>query len=123
MVSTAMKRVGLLLLALALWAGPARAQGVGGQVISCNQWAQASVAAGTTRMVVGVVGKVINICGFVFSSTGAATGQLVYGTGANCASNQVVATPVWNITGSQPTGMLAGNATFAVPQLFNPTTP
>jgi len=114
------------LLILLMWAGsalsPARAQGVGGQPIVCNQWAQASVAAGTTKLVTGAVGKIINICGFVFSSSGAATGQLVYGTGANCGSNQTVITPVWNITGSQPTGMLNGNATYAVPQLFNPTT-
>lgn len=110
-----------LLLLLLLGIAPAQAQGIGGQPLYCNQWAQAAVAVGTTQLVAGVPAtpntpaKIISVCGFVFSSTSAATGQIVAGTGSNCATNQTNVSAVWNITGAQPTGLLNGNATVALP--------
>lgn len=111
-----MRKLWLGLLLVFLGIAPAQAQGIGGQPLLCNQWAQASVAAGTSQMIAGVSGKVISICGFVFSSTGTATGQLVTGTGVNCATNQVALSAVWNVSANAPTGMTGGTATASVPQ-------
>lgn len=120
-------RIIIALLAL-LWAGSALGQGAGSQQVTCGQWAQAAVAAGTTQLIAGVPavtnsagqitqqGKTISICGFVFSSTGTATGQLVTGTGANCGTGQVAVSSVWNVSANSPTGMSNSIATVSLPQ-------
>lgn len=90
----------LLSLFLLCAAMPAAAQGL----IPCTQWSfihdagatpatQFATAAGTTRQ--------IGICGYMLVASGnAATFQLVYGTGTNCANGQTPLSPIIAISNS-----------------------
>jgi hypothetical protein len=98
-------------LLILLWAGLANAQ-----VPICNQWAFASVAPSTQLVVAGQAGKVISICGVVFSSAGAGTGQIVAGTGGTCATSQSTISMIWNIAANSPTGVSNSTPTVAIPQ-------
>lgn len=90
-----MKKLGLALL-LAIWAlAPAQAQVVGPAPIVCNSTFQVSQAAtALTEIVAGVAGKQISVCGWALNTgAAAATAQLRYGTGTDCATGTVSLTP------------------------------
>lgn len=65
----------------------AQAQGIGAQPIVCNKvFASATLGTGTTQLVAGATGQLIDVCGFVFEGIAAGTVQLVFGTGASCTT-------------------------------------
>jgi len=65
----------------------AQAQGLGAQPIVCNKVvASATLGAGTTQLVAGQPGQLIDVCGYVFEGIAAGTVQLVVGTGSSCTS-------------------------------------
>ncbi len=78
----------VLALLFALWLAPAHAQPVaGGQPIICDRVAATvALAAGTTQVVAGTTGQVINYCGVAWDENANGTVQLVFGTGATCTS-------------------------------------
>lgn len=82
-----------LLLSLCLLSA-AQAQGLGAQPIICNRVVSSpTLTGGTTQLVPGSSGQLIDICGYVFEGLAAGTVQLVFGTGASCT------TPT-NVTGN-----------------------
>lgn len=88
----------LALAAALFWAllGSAAAQS-GGQPVVCTQTFQVSQGAvALTKIVSGVAGKTITICGYV-GNAGAAAGtfQLQYGTGTNCGTSTTALTPAF----------------------------
>ena len=83
----------LPLLALLLAPTTAAAQGP----IPCNQWNFIHDAGATpmTQFVMGDPLRRIGICGYTLIASGnAATFQLAYGTGTNCATGQTPLSPV-----------------------------
>src|SRR5262245_8506605 len=105
-----MKKLALSFLALSLLGGVAQAQIVGGQAVVCNQTFQVSQAAvALTKVISGVAGKTINICGFTIAA-GAATGtfSLSYGTGTNCGTGTTTVIPIISLA-------INGNVTDHVP--------
>jgi hypothetical protein len=81
-----------LLLALAS-AVPAASQP---SPFGCNKTFQVSQAAvALTKVISGVVGQSIGICGYTFAA-GAATGtaSISYGTGTNCGTGTVTVVPI-----------------------------
>ena len=123
------------LLVLLFWAGPAFSQGTGGVPITCNQWAQATVASTTSTLVAGVPAvfqpsppaaapntvvivqpKTISVCGIVFSATATTTAQVSTSTLANaCASGLTNLSGVFNVGANSPTGVWAAGSSLAVP--------
>jgi len=113
----------LLALAAALLTihcGSAVAQ-TGGQAVICTNTFQVSQGAvALTKIVSGVSGKTINVCGYV-GNAGAAAGtfQLQYGTGTNCGTSTTALTPAYSLAIN---GVLvdhgAGNANISLPQLI-----
>ena len=98
---------GLALAALISWIlPPAKAQlGPPNQILCNNTPVQpiADVATGTTvKSVSEVTGKVVYICGWHVTGTAASTFKLSYGTGANCATRNVVLTPTFNVSTTAP---------------------
>lgn len=86
------------LLAFAL-SSPVMAQGVSpSQMFGCNQSAQYDAStSGNTRLVIGVAGKQIYVCGFNFFSNGTVNPSLVYGTGGTCGSGTGSVTPAFEL--------------------------
>jgi hypothetical protein len=86
-----------LLLAMA---SPAMAQGVSpNQMFGCNQskFYDASTS-GATKLVAGVAGKGIYVCGWNFLAGGTVNVSLVYGTGTNCGTGTTAITPAFQFT-------------------------
>lgn len=89
-----MKKLLLALLLALASAVPAASQPVGG--ITCNKFFAVSQGATVlTKIISGVAGQNISVCGFVYNS-GAATSTvgLSYGTGTNCGTGTTVWLPV-----------------------------
>lgn len=95
-----MRKLPLLLVgALVALASPTQAQVVGGQQIVCNQTFQVSQGAvALTKIISGIAGRTISICGWA-ASAGAAAGtfSISYGTGTNCATGTVTVVPIMNL--------------------------
>ena len=75
-----------------------------GQPILCVTAATLAVGPSTiTRIITGVSGKSINICGWHITNTGA-TGTFSFsiGTGTNCGTNTSVVVPAQNVTSTAP---------------------
>lgn len=88
----------LALSLLALLLGPAVAQD-GAQPILCDSVAIGqSLAAGTTQLIAGVPGRVINYCGFKYDLNANGTVQLVWGTGATCTSPTNITANITTLT-------------------------
>jgi hypothetical protein len=117
-----MKKLSLgLALGLALFAGPSALSQpaiVGpSNAILCNNAAILAVGStGLTKIITGVAGKAIFICGWHITNTGA-TGTLAIsiGTGANCGSNTVAVVPAINVTSSAPSSDHIDYATIQTP--------
>ena len=110
----------LLALALALLPSLAWGQGAGGQQITCGKTAQGSSGAATTLIVPAVTpnpapypGQIIALCGWDVTSTGAATVQLVYGTGATCGTGTVAITAAHNFGANS--GISSTNRGYSTP--------
>lgn len=89
-----------LFLALFL-SGQALAQGgtVGAQPILCDKVGfGAGLNAGTTQIIVGATGQVINVCGFMFDLNANGTVQLIFGTGSGCTSSTSVTNNITTLT-------------------------
>jgi hypothetical protein len=97
----------LLALALSALIPGAQAQGpiVGpGNIILCISAVQMAVGPSTiTRIIQGVAGKGINICGWHITNTGA-TGTFSFsiGTGTNCGTNTALIVPPMSISNTAP---------------------
>ncbi len=94
-----MKKLGLALL---IWLGlfaSALAQQTDRPPIYCTQEFQVNQGAtGLTKIVSGVSGKSIGVCGYTLSGGAAvSTFSMSYGTGTNCGSNAVVMVPLINV--------------------------
>lgn len=101
----------LLALGLLLFCGGAMAQPVNqpSAVTSCNAVAQYSAAAAALlRVVTGVAGRTIYICGYTIHGGGATNVGLSTGTGTNCATGTAALTPQYvlasgtDVTDSSP---------------------
>src|SRR5262245_10559893 len=94
-----MKKLALSILALSLLGGVAQAQPAGGQQIICNKTFQVNQGAvALTKIISGVSGTTINICGWSASAGAAAsTFGLSYGTGTNCGTGTVTLVPTINL--------------------------
>jgi hypothetical protein len=86
-----------LLFLLLCFPFPAKGQVVGGQPLICTKTFQVSQGAvALTRIVTGVSGQVISICGWdVNAGAAAGTWQLESGTGTNCGTGTTVITPAY----------------------------
>ncbi len=82
-----MRKLCAALLLYLTFASAAQAQGLGAQPIVCNKVAvSATLTVGTTQLVAGQTGQLIDICGYIFEGLAAGTVQLVFGTGSTCTS-------------------------------------
>jgi hypothetical protein len=101
---SAMRRLIFGLLAvfgvLLLTVPSASAQGVSpSQMFGCNQSAQYDAStSGDTKLVTGVAGKQIYVCGYVFWSNSTANVKLEYGTGGTCGTGTHAITPAIEFT-------------------------
>jgi len=105
-----MRKLLLALLLVLASAVPAAAQPPGG--IVCNKFFAVSQAAVVlTKIISGVAGQNISLCGFVYNS-GAATSTvgLSYGTGTNCGTGTTVFVPVVSLPIN---GLLVDKGDFA----------
>lgn len=89
-----MRKLALSLLALLCLSVAAHAQG--GQPIICNKFFQVSQGAvALTKVVSGVAGSSISLCGWAANAgAAAATFSLSYGTGTNCGTGTTTIVPV-----------------------------
>ena len=97
-----MKKLWLLLL---LACGPAFGQVIGPpNQVQCNQFVGfATGSTGPTRLLSGVLGKNIFICGWHITNTGSSgTWALVSGTGTNCGSTTTTLIQPQSITSNAP---------------------
>lgn len=101
-----MRKLGLvlsLLAALSLclpWAST-HAENVVGPPnnIFCNRNGNTAIlTVGTTQVVAGSTGQVINVCGYVIAGAGTGTVQLEFGTGASCTSPTLLTAIISTIT-------------------------
>lgn len=104
-----------LLLALALVlasAVPAASQPGSAQPTICNKvFVVSQGATAITRIITGVAGQNISICGFVYNSGAAAsTGTLSYGTGTNCGTGTTTLIPTISLPIN---GLLVDKGDFA----------
>jgi hypothetical protein len=97
---------GLLLLP---WGALAQPVNQPNATVSCNAVAQYSAAAAALlRVVTGVAGKTIYICGYTIHGGGATNVGLSTGTGTNCATGTAALTPQYvlasgtDVTDSSP---------------------
>ena len=91
-----MKKLALSLLALLCLSVAAQAQPIGGQQIICSKTFQVNQGAvALTKIISGIAGQNISICGFV-ADAGAASGafSISYGTGTNCGTGTTTVIPV-----------------------------
>lgn len=116
-----MKRLGLVLsilaaLGLGPWA-PLLAQVGPPNTIQCNQ--VAALTAGPiviTQIQAGLTGKIITICGWHITNTGASgTFSLSYGTGTNCGTGTTTIVPPLNVTSSAPSADHVDFASLSIP--------
>lgn len=85
-----------LAVAVLLCAAPAHAQVNPDQMFGCTQSAFYDASTnGSTKLVTGVVGKQIYVCGFLLFGGGTANVKLVYGTGGTCGSGTNAITPAF----------------------------
>ena len=98
-----MRSTRLLALALGvLYLGApfaARAQSTISGAAFCNRYYQTNQAAvALTKVISGVAGQSIQLCGWSLSGGAAASSaSLSYGTGTNCATNTAVLQPLVNV--------------------------
>jgi hypothetical protein len=103
-------------LGAGLWAGSASAQNTGGppNIPGCNKIATFIGVAVATKLVSGVSGQNIFVCGWhVTTSSGTTvTFSLTYGTKTTneCDTNTVVIVPALNITSAAPSSDHIDNA-------------
>lgn len=96
-----MKKLAWGLLLLLLACAPARAQGIGPQVIACNK-SFSVVGPQSITANVAASGKTITWCGWAINGGSAAgTAQLTYGTGTNCNVGNTPITPLLALAISQ----------------------
>ena len=95
----------------------AQAQQVGPvNAILCNQKATLVGTTGAQKIVSGVAGQAISVCGWHITNTGT-TGTFVFssGTGTNCGTSTVVQIPTANIINSAPSGDHVEYASWSIP--------
>lgn len=97
-----MRNLWLALAFLFLFLAPARAQPttIGpGNAILCNLATPVNVGvSGVTQILAAITNQRIVICGWQITNTNpTGTFQLSYGTGVNCATGNVVLTPVMSV--------------------------
>lgn len=102
----ALLALGLLLLS---WGASAQPANQPTTTISCNAVATYSAAAAALlRVVTGVAGKIIYICGYTIHGGGATNVGLSTGTGTNCGTGTAALTPQYvlasgtDVTDSSP---------------------
>jgi len=104
---------------LVLVTSPGKAQVGPPNQILCNNVPQQPVAdipTGTTvKLVTEVAGRVVVICGWHVTATAASTFKFSTGTGANCATNNVVLTPTFNVSTNAPSQDHIEFAALSVP--------
>jgi hypothetical protein len=83
------------------------------QLFACNRSAQYSGGAATTKLVTGISGTQIYVCGFVFAGNAAAgTAALEYGaTGGSCPSPTLI-TPVFGVGAATNPGLVDHPPTY-----------
>lgn len=91
-----MRKLALSLLALLCLSVAAHAQSIGSQPIICNKFFQVSQGAvALTKIVSGVAGSSISLCGWAANAgAAAATFSISYGTGTNCGTGTTTIVPV-----------------------------
>ena len=107
-----MKKLLLALLLALASAVPAASQPGSAQPVICNKFfAVSQGATALTKIISGVLGQNISICGIVYNS-GAATSTigLSYGTGTNCGTGGTTFLPVISMPIN---GLLADRGDFA----------
>ena len=127
-----MRKVGLSLAFLALigWGlwplafPPVKAENTVGptNVIFCNQIAtQAVGVSSATKIITGVSGKNLVLCGWDVSNTGS-TGTFAFqtGTGSNCGTGTATLIPALNITSTAPA---VDRQQYATIQVGTPASP
>src|SRR6266700_8150921 len=98
--------------------GVAHAQGVGPPIgVLCgNVTVLTNPAAGHNRMVTGIAGKTIALCGYTVSGTTTGTIQLEQGSGGTtCGTGNVVLSPVISFTANQTVMALTDYADVSIP--------
>lgn len=82
--------------ALLALASSAFAQSIGPPLIGCSKYFQVSQGAvALTKVISGVVGQSINLCGWAINAGAAAgTASISYGTGTNCGTGTTTILPV-----------------------------
>lgn len=94
-----MKKLLALIFLLLVTVPAARSQPIGAQPIMCDKVAIGqSLIAGTTQLIAGVPGVVINLCGFKYDLNANGTVQLVWGTGASCTSPTNITSNITTLT-------------------------
>jgi len=106
-----MKKLLLALTLILLASVPAAAQG-GAQPVICNKmFAVSQGATAITKIISGVSGQSISICGFVYNSGAAtSTATLSYGTGTNCGTGTATIIPTISLPIN---GLLADRGDYA----------
>ncbi len=107
-----MKKLLLALLLALASAVPAAAQGGGAQPTICNKYfAVSQGATAQTKIISGIAGQNISVCGIVYNSGAAtSTASLTYGTGTNCGTGNATFYP----TVSLPiNGLLVDRGSYA----------
>lgn len=94
-----MKKLLLALLLALATAVPAAAQTGGGQPVICNKiFTVNQGAVALTKVISGVAGDSISICGWTLSGGAAASSAaLSYGTGTNCGTGTTTLLPIHNL--------------------------
>ncbi len=93
-----MKAAAAWLVGLCLFAGPAAAQQMyQSQTLACQFFASVNASA-ATKLVSGISGKQISICGYVLNAGAAAsTFQFNSGTGTNCGTGTTAIGPTYSL--------------------------
>jgi hypothetical protein len=116
-----MKKLLLALLLALASAVPAASQPSpgSGQLVICNKTFQVSQGAvALTKIVSGVSGTSINICGYVANAgAAAATFSLSYGTGTNCGTGTTTIVPVFALGINGSIVDHQANANVAIPSV------
>lgn len=86
----------LLAAALLCWSWGAAAQPTAFNIICNDTYPGTPPANATTKLISNITPQIISICGWEINAGAATvTWQFVHGTGTNCATNQVILTPVF----------------------------
>lgn len=107
-----MRLLVLAVLVLGLWVGSAKAGATGGLMTGikvCDQHAKYDAStSGSTKIVSGVSGRKVYICGLLIQVGATATNvQITEGTGTNCGSGSANITPAYQLPVNGGTGFLS----------------